>query len=94
MIRLVPNHADQIKRSEKVTFTFEGTPVDGHVGEMLVAALLRANILTLRQAPNDAAPRGAFCCMGLCQECAVVVQGQIVEAYRTEVSHDLVVKQV
>ncbi|GAA3869529.1 hypothetical protein GCM10022404_19460 [Celeribacter arenosi] len=94
MIRLVPNHAARIKRSEKVTFTFDGMPVEGHDGEMLVSALVRANILTLRHAPHDAAPRGAFCCMGLCQECAVVVKGQTVEACRTEVTADLVVERV
>lgn len=94
MIRLVPNHAALIKRSEVVTFTFDGMPVEGHVGESLVSALLRAGHLTLRHAPNDDAPRGAFCCMGLCQECAVVVQGQVVEACRTDVSADLVVGRV
>lgn len=93
MIRLVPNHAGRIKRSERVTFTFDGVPVEGHAGEMLVSALVRANILILRHAPNDTAPRGAFCCMGLCQECAVVVQGQAVEACRTEVTADLVVER-
>jgi D-hydroxyproline dehydrogenase subunit gamma len=91
MIRLVPNHATQIQRSERVTFTFDGTPVEGHSGESLVSALMRAGHLNLRHAPNDNAPRGAFCCMGLCQECAVVVQGQVVEACRTDVAADLVV---
>lgn len=94
MIRLVPNHAALIKRSEVVTFTFDGTTVTGHAGESLVSALLRAGHLTLRHAPNDDAPRGAFCCMGLCQECAVVVQGQVVEACRTNVAADLVVGRV
>ncbi len=93
MIRLVPNHAAQIERTETVTFTFDGAPVQGHLGESLVSALTRAGHMTLREAPNDGAPRGAFCCMGLCQECAVVVQGQIVEACRTDVSADLVVER-
>lgn len=94
MIRLVPNHAHRIKRSEKVTFTFDGRTVEGHAGEMLVAALMRANMLTLRNAPHDNAPRGAFCCMGLCQECAVAVKGQTVEACRTQVAADLVVERI
>lgn len=94
MIRLVPNHASQIKRSERVTFTFDGQPVQGHVGETLIAALLRAGQRTLRQAPNDAAPRGAFCCMGLCQECVVRIDGHVVEACRTPVTPDLVVERI
>ena len=94
MIRLVPNHAALIKRSKQVSFTFDGTPVTGHAGESLAAALLRAGHLKLRDAPNDAAPRGAFCCMGLCQECAVVINGQVVEACRTDVSAELAVGRV
>lgn len=93
MIRLTPNHAAQIERSETVTFTFDGMPVEGHVGETLVSALMRAGRLDLRAAPNDGAARGAFCCMGLCQECAVRVQGQVVEACRTNVSANLVVER-
>ncbi len=91
MIRLVANQAAQIRRSEQVTFTFDGMPVEGHSGESLVSALLRAGHLNLRHAPNHNAPRGAFCCMGLCQECAVVIHGQIVEACRTDVTAGLVV---
>jgi succinate dehydrogenase/fumarate reductase-like Fe-S protein len=94
MIRLVPNQAARIRRSERVTFTFDGMPVEGHSGESLVSALLRADHLSLRHAPNDTAPRGAFCCMGLCQECAVVIHGQIVEACRTGVAAGLVVGRV
>ncbi|SFR13267.1 (2Fe-2S)-binding protein [Poseidonocella sedimentorum] len=94
MIRLVPNQATQITRSEKVTFTFDGTPVTGHAGESLVAALMRAGYLALRNAPNDAAPRGAFCGMGLCQECTVMIDGQVVEACRTGITPGLTVERV
>ncbi|RPE66523.1 2Fe-2S iron-sulfur cluster protein [Pacificibacter maritimus] len=94
MIRLVPNQSDQIERSGLVTFSFEGKPVQGHAGEMLVSALLRAGYLNLRHAPMDKAPRGAFCCMGLCQECAVRIQGQTVEACRTEVAENLIVERI
>ncbi len=94
MIRLVPNHAGRIERTAQVTFTFEGQPVQGHAGETLVSALLRAGHLSLREAPNDRAPRGAFCCMGLCQECAVRIQGQTVEACRTFVTADLSVERI
>lgn len=94
MIRLVPNQAGQIQRSELVTFTFDGALASGHRGESLVSALLRAGHLILRTAPNDAAPRGAFCCMGLCQECAVCIDGQVVEACRTTVTPDMIVERV
>lgn len=92
-MRLIASQIDRIERSPLVTFTFDGVPVQGHIGETLVAALLRAGHLRLRNAPQDAAPRGAFCCMGLCQECAVRIGGQVVEACRTEVSAELKVER-
>lgn len=93
MIRLVPNQAAQVRRAPLVSFQFDGTTVSGHEGESLVAALMRSGHLTLRQAPRDGAPRGAFCCMGLCQECAVVLDGQTVEACRVPVSAGLEVRK-
>jgi len=93
MIRLVQNQAAQIQRSASVTFTFDGVTVRGHEGEPLVAALTRAGHLALREAPSDAAPRGAFCHMGLCQDCAVRVKGQVVEACRTPVAAHLIVER-
>lgn len=94
MIRLSPDRSDQITRSEVVTFSFDGAPVEGHAGEPLIAALLRAGQTSLRDAPRDTAPRGAFCCMGLCQECLVMIDGQRVEACRAIVAADLVVGRV
>jgi D-hydroxyproline dehydrogenase subunit gamma len=93
MIRLVANQSSLIERAEVVPFTFDGMPVEGHRGESLVAALLRAGHLLLRNAPQDAAPRGAFCCMGACQECVVRIDGRIIEACRCEVVPDLIVER-
>jgi predicted molibdopterin-dependent oxidoreductase YjgC len=49
-------------------------------GIMLAASLLEAGILTLRHSPRAGAPRGAFCFMGVCQECVVQVDGATVQA--------------
>ena len=94
MIRLVANQSNLIERPELVTFTLDGVPEQGHRGEILVAALLRGGHLRLRDAPQDGAARGAFCCMGLCQECAVRINGQVVEACRYEVAADLKVERI
>lgn len=91
MIRLVPDQSAHIRRTPQVAFTFDGAQVTGHAGETLAAALLRSGQLHLRDAPNDHAPRGAFCVMGLCQECLVVVDGVNVEACKTLVEADMVV---
>jgi predicted molibdopterin-dependent oxidoreductase YjgC len=93
MIRLVPNHASKIMRSASVAFTFDGQNVDGYEGDTLAAALLRGGHLHLRNAPDQGGERGAFCCMGLCQECAVRIDGQVVEACRTEITQGLTVER-
>lgn len=48
-------------------------------GERLVATLLNAGIEHLRIS-SDGSPRGPFCGMGICMECRVHVNGEIVLA--------------
>lgn len=90
-MRLTPDQSGLIRRTAEVAFTFDGAPVTGHAGESLALALMRAGHLHLRDAPEDAAPRGAFCCMGLCQECVVRIDGQTVESCRSVVAPGLAV---
>lgn len=80
-----------IARGPALAFTFDGRPVRGFAGESVAAALLAAGITTLRRSPRDGAPRGAFCWMGVCQECTVVVDGQRRPACRMPVAAGLVV---
>ena len=94
MIRLVRDQSRQIQRSDLIGFRFDGTEFQAHRGESIAAALLRNDVLALRTAPEDAAPRGMFCCMGLCQECSVVVGGTIVESCRITVTDGMVVSSV
>ena len=82
-MRLIPDHTSRIRRSALVPFTLDGHEMTGHDGETVMAALLRAGVLHLRDAPNDGGPRGAFCAMGLCQECVVQIDGGVVESCRT-----------
>jgi|TARA_B110000091_G_scaffold207343_1_gene245410 predicted molibdopterin-dependent oxidoreductase YjgC len=91
MIRLVPDQSGLIERTSVVEFSFDGHVIAGHEGETVLAALLRAGIKHLRNAPVDTAPRGAFCCMGLCQECVVQVDGVSIESCRQKVSQGLAV---
>lgn len=86
--------APLIQRTEKISFQFDGGEVEAYAGETIAAALLRAVTTHLRDAPNGGRPRGMFCAMGICQECVVEVDGQIVEACRAEVKPGLTVKRV
>jgi D-hydroxyproline dehydrogenase subunit gamma len=76
-----------------VRFTFEGNTIDAFAGESVAAALLAAGYPTLRESPTGHASRGAFCWMGLCQECTVVVNGVRRPACRTECADGLVVRK-
>ena len=85
---------DHILRSKEISFIFDGVSVTGHDGETVAAALLRAGITHLRNAPNSGTPRGMFCIMGACQECVIEIDGRKVEACRTTISEGLVIRRV
>lgn len=92
-MRLLPDQSTLIRRSPEIRFTFDGRAIAGHVGESVAAALWRAGLLGLRQAPDGGGPRGMFCCMGVCQECLVQHDGQNVESCRLIVSEGLVLNR-
>lgn len=85
---------DGVLRAAEVTFSFDGRDYRAPAGESLAAALLANGIRNLRCAPEDGGARGAFCFMGLCQECLVVVDGRHVEACRLPVSAGLAVRRL
>lgn len=82
-----------IERSEEISFEFDGKSYPGYAGESIAAALLRAGVTHLRDAPNTNTPRGMFCVMGACQECVVEIDGRKVEACRTELTKDLKIER-
>lgn len=79
-------------RGAAVTITVDGKTVVAHKGEMLAAALLAAGILRLRESPQGRTARGAFCFMGVCQECLVRIDGRTRQACLVTVSSGLVVE--
>ena len=82
--------ASGIVRGPPLTFTIDGVAIVAHAGETVGAALLAAGLRDLRGSPGGA-PRGMFCAMGICQECAVLVDGIVQEACRLPVRDGLVV---
>ncbi len=58
-----------------IAFWFEGEVVLASPGQSLAAALTAAGRLRLGTG-KDGAPRGAFCGMGVCHDCLVVVDGR------------------
>jgi thioredoxin reductase len=73
-MRLV--HPTIIPNARRITFGFDGQPIEALEGETVGAALSAAGIVTLRHT-RSGAPRGIHCGMGACFDCVVTVDGRI-----------------
>jgi predicted molibdopterin-dependent oxidoreductase YjgC len=74
------------ERDQAIELWVDGVPIEAYEGEMLAAALMAAGIWRLRDSPRAGTARGAFCLMGVCQECVVRVNGRLVQSCRTKVT--------
>ena len=68
------------QRGARVTIRVDGAVVAAHEGEMLAAALMAVGLYRLRRSPNAGTARGAFCLMGVCQECVVRINGALAQS--------------
>ena len=59
---------------QPVPFTFDGREIIADSGDSVASALIEAGIRGFRKANADDM-RGVFCGMGVCSECAVVIDG-------------------
>jgi aerobic-type carbon monoxide dehydrogenase small subunit (CoxS/CutS family) len=57
----------------------DGAPLRAPAGQSLAAALLASGRSVLRTSPGGS-PRGLYCGIGVCQECRVVVDGEVVRS--------------
>ena len=62
--------------STPVTIRVNGTPVTGVLGQTLAGVMLATNTLSWSTTAVHARARGAFCGIGVCFDCLVVVNGQ------------------
>ena len=63
-----------------VKITVDGVVMNISAEGSLAGALLAAGIRHLRNSPRDGTPRGALCFMGVCQECAIIIDGRLRQA--------------
>jgi predicted molibdopterin-dependent oxidoreductase YjgC len=61
--------------SSELAFIFEGQRYTGRQGDSVAAALLAAGIRVFRSTPVSGAERSAFCMIGACFECLVIIDG-------------------
>jgi len=64
-----------LDRGQCFQFTCDGQLVSAYPGESIAAALLAAGRRRLRTARRGDG-RGLYCAMGVCWECAVIVDGE------------------
>jgi predicted molibdopterin-dependent oxidoreductase YjgC len=70
--------------ADLVTITVDGAALTVGREGSLAGALLDAGIRHLRNSPRDGTPRGALCFMGVCQECAIMIDGRIQQACQVQ----------
>ena len=76
--RPVPPASDVIgpTASVPITILVNGERHVGVLGQSLAGVMLAADTLAWRTSPLRGRPRGAFCGIGVCFDCLVVVNGQ------------------
>ena len=67
-----------------IEIVVDGAPLRAPAGQSLAAALIASDRVALRDSPGGS-PRGLYCGIGVCQECRVVVDGEVVRACVTPV---------
>ena len=77
-----------------VGLRWNGSEIRCRAGETVAVALLCAGRLDLRRSPRIGSLRGAFCMMGVCQECLVRVDGELRQACLTPVEDGMRVESV
>lgn len=65
-----------IARGRAFDLLVDGERVPAYPGETIAAALLAAGRRVLGRTPLRDDPRGIYCAMGVCGECAMVVDGE------------------
>ena len=59
-----------------ITFTYEGVELSAQPGQSIAAALIANNERITRFTRIENKARGAFCGIGICFDCLIIVNGQ------------------
>jgi NADH dehydrogenase/NADH:ubiquinone oxidoreductase subunit G len=62
--------------AREVTIYVDGEPISAREGEPIAVALLAAGRRVLRWTEKLGEPRGLFCALGRCTDCAMTVDGR------------------
>lgn len=67
---------EDLDEKKKVTLRVDGQELEAVEGEPILAALLANGIIINRYTAKEKKPRGIFCGIGQCTDCAMVVNGR------------------
>lgn len=67
---------DDVARGARVAITVDGEPLEAFEGESVAAALIASGRRLMRYTSRRSDPRGIFCGMGVCFECAMEIDGE------------------
>jgi len=65
-----------IRRGKCVEIIVDGRLVKAFAGETVIATLLAEGIHVLGRKPETGKPTSGYCCMGVCYECLVTINGK------------------
>ncbi len=83
----------QEEPAKMVEITVDGVTILAKAGEPILAALLAENIIINRYTVKRNEPRGLFCGIGQCTDCAMIVNGKPnVRTCITPVEQGMVIK--
>lgn len=77
--------------NEAIQLVVDGKSITCVAGQTVAGALLAHGVYRFRASPTAGTPRGPFCMMGACQECAIEIDGVIRRACQTPVAEGMVV---
>ena len=65
-----------VSRGQFFLINVDGQPVLAYPGETIASVLLASGWRMFRHSSLSGEPRGPFCCMGLCFDCLITLNGQ------------------
>lgn len=81
-------------KKELITFYYNGKPLKARTGEMITSALAAYGIYNIGKNPNDKNYQGLFCANGMCNQCRVIANNEIVKGCMTPVTEGMKVYSI
>ena len=74
-MRITQHPILKFDRGRRITFTYDGKPIEAYEGETIAASLHASDVRVLSHSLRMDRPRGFFCAIGKCSSCMMEVDG-------------------